>query len=614
MYSGRRMRWPFPKIARLFALLALSILLVARWARVDASFPGQESDYGVHIAIVNRLIARPFPPPYFGIIGAHAMAAALHGLGLSIPKAMLVLYDLSILAVGASLMVVLSRASRHARLLGAVAFFLVTLPLSSSMARDGFFGQLVALAFYSVAVALILSAPGIPDRRRFVASLIMVLLGAVCYPDGALWCLPWLVLVGRRLVSGPLFWVGVALTTPVVLFLVATQIGRLKLSGGGALEWRLLIFAISVWLLTIAVHLLRDGSTSWELGPHFGSLVACWVVVAGLVCAFSLIQVGHLSYYARKNLYFLAFLAPLLAASLPVDAFSMLTAWVGLGVITVAIPRTAREDLARGYQRLARPRSPFDALDESCVGQIRAASERRHCGNPLFLPPPQRESRIEGWGQRIARVLAYNSYGARVDTDNGHVRGIEGPLGGSFPLAQLLREHPTSALQRIRPVTAPDVHCYAAGDDPGTSHGPPACDCDFEGVDRRCLVLVDLASLDATLAGSTEKPNGSAVGFQDQTTCDGLSGWAWTPDDASAHLSVEIVADGSVVASVIADEPRGDLAAAGIGNGDYSFHLPVPNQLLDGRPHSLRMRIAQSERWLESGPKLLLCPKSRPAP
>ena len=603
---GAGAAFPFVRVG---FFLSLFLLLFLRWSRPDASFPGEESDYGVHIGIVNQLLAHPFPLPYFGIIGAHSLAAGLHLLGIPIPKALLVLSDLSFLGLTASIAAVLRKASGAGRVLGGAALLVFSAPLFSSMTRDGFVGQVVSLGLYSLSLAVVLSGHEALSKTRITLSLALILLGTLCYPDGFLWCVPWLLLLSVRRVHRALWWGSLACYLAIASVLLLTQLGRLHLDGGGDLDWAAVLLVTAVWVGAGFAARLWTGSFPQSAIPHLFPLAGCWAFVAGLVCLVSFVKYGHLLYYARKNLYFLVVLAPILAASLASRLITTILVSAGLIAFVFSVPVTARERFSRSYARLAVPTSAFDGLDERCVEQIRAVAARTDCKEPVFLPGRQRRNASERWGQRILRLLSANSYVGRVDTMTGGIRGLSGALSQSFPLAWSLQRHPYSTLRDVRAAATPDVRCYAVNENLAPEDAPASCDCAPGAKGRSCLVLLRAPSIgdlrdDSPFAAA-------ASGFQDETTCSELSGWVWSAERPQHRFSVEIVADGNVIATVLADEAREDLFAAGLGDGDYSFRITTPSIVLDGLPHSIGMRISGTQRLLGSGPRGLVCERQQ---
>jgi hypothetical protein len=581
---------PVRALAIASTALAVAVVLGLRWTPVEAAFPGSESDTGVHIAIVNQLLRQPFPLPYFGIVGAHAVVGGLHLLGMSIPKAMLVLADLALLALATSILVVLRRHSIRGLLLGLAAFVIVTLPLFSTMMRDGFLGQIVALGLYAVAIAVVLNQPDSLSRSRGWTALGLILAAVICYPDGFMWCAPWLLLVAAPRMGKRPLWISGTAAALIVLFLFLGQVRRLGLDGGGAFSWGVPLGVTGAWV--IALLLLTRATASTTSMRQTLSLALLWFLVAGLVGAICLTLEGHLTYYARKNFYFLGLLLPLLAAALARSIPGLLAGIIGLAVLATSIPRTAREELRASYDRVLVPRSVFDAEDERCILEVRETAVRAGCGTTLVLPGAQATATEDSWGERILRVLAANSYVGTVDTSTGWIVGLTGSLQGGFPLARMLQEHPSTAGWRVRSVAGPDVDCFAVGDallPPGAN---AACACQA-AAGRECLSLLSAGALTAPASDLTSAV-GSATGILDEAGCRQISGWAWNPHRPGDRLSIELLSDGEVVGRVLADTFRPDLRSAGIGRGDYAFAVPTPAGVLDGAAHRISMRVADT--------------------
>jgi hypothetical protein len=99
----------------------------------------------------------------------------------------------------------------------------------------------------------------------------------------------------------------------------------------------------------------------------------------------------------------------------------------------------------------------------------------------------------------------------------------------------------------------------------------------------------------------------STAPADDLGTLDGIgdgriSGWAWDPDNPDRPVTVELLADGQLVLAVVADELRDDLAQAGKGNGRHGFDIPLPQSLVDGKPHKISVRIKGSNAELNDSP------------
>ncbi len=76
-----------------------------------------------------------------------------------------------------------------------------------------------------------------------------------------------------------------------------------------------------------------------------------------------------------------------------------------------------------------------------------------------------------------------------------------------------------------------------------------------------------------TLVSPPIRLNGSL----DRVGGDGaVEGWCWSPDEPEVQRRVAVLVDDVEVARIVADQPREDLAAAGIGSGRHAFRVAVP--------------------------------------
>jgi hypothetical protein len=71
-----------------------------------------------------------------------------------------------------------------------------------------------------------------------------------------------------------------------------------------------------------------------------------------------------------------------------------------------------------------------------------------------------------------------------------------------------------------------------------------------------------------------------------------IFGWAWDANSPETAAEVEFLADGVPIGRAKADGYRENLKRAGIGDGKHGFVFQLPHQLRDGKPHSVRARIA----------------------
>ncbi|HXG91574.1 MAG TPA: hypothetical protein VNN73_04300 [Blastocatellia bacterium] len=96
-------------------------------------------------------------------------------------------------------------------------------------------------------------------------------------------------------------------------------------------------------------------------------------------------------------------------------------------------------------------------------------------------------------------------------------------------------------------------------------------------------------------------------GTHDVADCDVIAGWVWNANEPNTPISVDIYADGTLIATVLADQFRQDLFDAGKGNGAHGFVFPTPISLKDGNIHSIQVRVAGTFVNLSNTPKTINC-------
>lgn len=107
--------------------------------------------------------------------------------------------------------------------------------------------------------------------------------------------------------------------------------------------------------------------------------------------------------------------------------------------------------------------------------------------------------------------------------------------------------------------------------------------------------------------GPRVAPLPSVAGTLDTAGCQGISGWAWDQRRPGRPVYVDVYADGQIVATVLADQLRPDLSAAGIGDGRHGFVVPIPDILKDGAPHRIDALVSGTPNELSLSPKTLRC-------
>ena len=96
-------------------------------------------------------------------------------------------------------------------------------------------------------------------------------------------------------------------------------------------------------------------------------------------------------------------------------------------------------------------------------------------------------------------------------------------------------------------------------------------------------------------------PERSLQGSLDHADRDLLRGWARDPDLPDGRISLLVTANDELIGRILADRPRADLAAAGLGDGRHSFELrllpplsPLVQQVLSVRRESDGVHIPGS--------------------
>jgi hypothetical protein len=99
--------------------------------------------------------------------------------------------------------------------------------------------------------------------------------------------------------------------------------------------------------------------------------------------------------------------------------------------------------------------------------------------------------------------------------------------------------------------------------------------------------------------------NNGYEGFLDRADYEVIAGWAYDTRQRDQPLEIELYDGRVMLATVSADGFRRDLLQAGKGNGRHSFALPTPTCLKDGKPHSIRARVANSRFDLIGSPRAM---------
>ena len=93
------------------------------------------------------------------------------------------------------------------------------------------------------------------------------------------------------------------------------------------------------------------------------------------------------------------------------------------------------------------------------------------------------------------------------------------------------------------------------------------------------------------------EPTDLIEGFVDFVTWEHVKGWAWCPAKPNIRLVVEVVSDGRLIGTAVAEELRTDLAASGKGDGLHGFTVHIRKAMfwhLDA-VISVREQVTQAE-------------------
>jgi hypothetical protein len=120
------------------------------------------------------------------------------------------------------------------------------------------------------------------------------------------------------------------------------------------------------------------------------------------------------------------------------------------------------------------------------------------------------------------------------------------------------------------------------------------------GYFARCLAMLSQASVAPFDRLRDARP---FEGAHDPSRQESISGWVWDVSRPNTPLAVDIYADDRVIATILANSLREDLAKRGKGNGKHGFSLPVPARLKDGEMHSIRVKVSGTDFDLASTPR-----------
>jgi hypothetical protein len=114
---------------------------------------------------------------------------------------------------------------------------------------------------------------------------------------------------------------------------------------------------------------------------------------------------------------------------------------------------------------------------------------------------------------------------------------------------------------------------------------------------------------------TTASDSVSYDGYLDQQDCATIAGWVAQPSAPDVTLKVNIYFDGVYSKQVTAGNRRPDLAVTGYGEL-HGFSTTMPASRLDGKEHTLSVKVAGSTKDINWSPKTFVCaaPTATPKP
>ncbi len=74
----------------------------------------------------------------------------------------------------------------------------------------------------------------------------------------------------------------------------------------------------------------------------------------------------------------------------------------------------------------------------------------------------------------------------------------------------------------------------------------------------------------------------SVTGYVDAVSGSRIFGWAWDPQRPTARIAIRVMTKGDDIAALIANQPREDLAANGVGDGAHAFEVAIADGVSPG--------------------------------
>lgn len=304
---------------RFSVILIAIVICIYRLLCSKCSLVGFGSDFAGHTALAEILLKHPdqffqWPPVYWGMILSHVLSWPFIVLGLDVSRAMLIVFDLSMISVVAALWRMANDLDWGAKTFYVFLLIVVTICGLSAMSTQGFYSQAVSYGFYVPCLVLWIRSDDQSYKQIFLG-LTLLGLGALCYPDAFLWIAPlwgWSTFGILKKLNFKKYVFGFFLALSwIAIFLGQISVMKLEGVGGLGFEW-ILTGLIGLGIFFIIKNHRSENMSMFKLRRGF--LVYLFVVLT--IGAFSLVSQGKILYYARKNLYSVFYWIPLVAVYL----------------------------------------------------------------------------------------------------------------------------------------------------------------------------------------------------------------------------------------------------------------------------------------------------------
>lgn len=137
-------------------------------------------------------------------------------------------------------------------------------------------------------------------------------------------------------------------------------------------------------------------------------------------------------------------------------------------------------------------------------------------------------------------------------------------------------------------------------------HATPSSQVELKESSRNINAQVGLA-LPPGSGSRAHPPSGMYEGYLDRADGKFISGWAYDKSRPEIPIEVEVYEGDRPLTTALAATFRRDLLAAGKGDGKHCFNVPAPTWLKDGKPHSIQVKVAGADFYLNNSPKELTC-------